>query len=52
MNVVWAANHWQAAVDAHAVKPPPDTAHARQDLQPADYGHAHERGKTDTEKGL
>jgi DNA (cytosine-5)-methyltransferase 1 len=60
VNVVWAANHWQAAVDVHAANHP-DTAHACQDLQQADWrnvpahdllmaspacqGHANARGK-------
>lgn len=34
--VVWAANHWQAAVDTHAANHP-DTAHACQDLHQADW---------------
>jgi DNA (cytosine-5)-methyltransferase 1 len=34
--VVWAANHWRAAVDVHATNHP-DTAHACQDLQQADW---------------
>lgn len=34
--VVWAANHWQAAVDVHAANHP-GTAHACQDLQQADW---------------
>lgn len=59
-SVVWAANHWQAAVDAHAMNHP-DTAHACQDLHQADWsavpshdvllaspacqGHSRARGK-------
>lgn len=35
-NVVWAANHWQAAVDTHAANHP-GTAHACQDLHQADW---------------
>lgn len=34
--VVWAANHWPAAVDTHAANHP-DTAHACQDLHQADW---------------
>ena len=34
--VVWAANHWQEAVDCHAANHP-QTAHIRQDLQEADW---------------
>lgn len=34
--VVWAANHWQEAVDVHATNHP-DTAHACQDLHQADW---------------
>ncbi|HPG94995.1 MAG TPA: DNA cytosine methyltransferase [Dokdonella sp.] len=34
--VVWAANHWQAAVDLHAANHP-DTAHECQDLHQADW---------------
>ncbi|QII84246.1 DNA cytosine methyltransferase [Bordetella hinzii] len=34
--VVWAANHWPAAVQWHAANHP-DTAHACQDLQQADF---------------
>jgi DNA (cytosine-5)-methyltransferase 1 len=60
VNVVWAANHWQSAVDVHADNHP-DTAHACQDLHQADWsrvpahdllmaspacqGHTHARGK-------
>jgi DNA (cytosine-5)-methyltransferase 1 len=60
VNVVWAANHWQAAVDVHAANHP-ETEHACQDLQQADWrnvpahdllmaspacqGHTHARGK-------
>lgn len=60
VNVVWAANHWQAAVDVHAANHP-DTEHACQDLQQADWrnvpahdllmaspacqGHTNARGK-------
>lgn len=36
VHVVWAANHWQAAVDIHAANHP-GTAHACQDLQQADW---------------
>lgn len=59
-NVVWAANHWQAAVDVHAANHPA-TAHACQDLHQADWsqvpahdlllaspacqGHSRARGK-------
>lgn len=59
-DVVWAANHWQAAVDTHAANHP-RTAHACQDLQQADWsrvpahdillaspacqGHSRARGK-------
>lgn len=35
-NVVWAANHWRAAVDVHEANHP-DTVHACQDLQQADW---------------
>ncbi|MDP4074235.1 DNA cytosine methyltransferase [Acidovorax sp. A1169] len=34
--VVWAGNHWQAAVDAHAINHP-GTLHACQDLQQQDW---------------
>lgn len=34
--VVWAANHWRAAVDVHTANHP-DTAHACQDLHQADW---------------
>jgi DNA (cytosine-5)-methyltransferase 1 len=34
--VVWAANHWQAAVDVHATNHP-DTEHACQDLHQTDW---------------
>lgn len=34
--VLWAANHWQEAVDCHAANHP-HTAHVRQDLQEADW---------------
>ena len=34
--VVWAANHWQAAVDVHASNHP-GTAHACQDLHQTDW---------------
>ena len=34
--VVWAANHWQAAVDVHTMNHPA-TTHACQDLQQADW---------------
>lgn len=59
-NVVWAANHWQAAVDVHSLNHPA-TAHSCQDLQQADWtqvpahdllmaspacqGHSRARGK-------
>lgn len=59
-SVVWAANHWQAAVDIHS-RNHPATAHACQDLQQADWsavpahdillaspacqGHSRARGK-------
>lgn len=59
-NVVWAANHWPAAVQVHA-KNHPDTLHVCQDLQQADWtqvpahdvlmaspccqGHSRARGK-------
>jgi len=36
LNVVWAANHWQLAVDAHA-KNLPGTAHSCQDLNQANF---------------
>lgn len=36
MSVVWAANHWRAAVDIHAANHPA-TAHACQDLHQADW---------------
>jgi DNA (cytosine-5)-methyltransferase 1 len=36
VDVVWAANHWQAAVDVHAANHP-GTEHACQDLQQADW---------------
>jgi len=58
--VVWAANHWQAAVDVHAANHP-GTEHACQDLHQTDWrdvpahdlllaspacqGHTHARGK-------
>lgn len=35
-NVVWAANHWPAAVELHAANHP-ETEHACQDLQQADW---------------
>lgn len=35
-NVVWAANHWQSAVDIHAANHP-GTAHACQDLHQANW---------------
>lgn len=60
VNVVWAANHWQAAVDIHAANHP-GAAHACQDLQqmnwrdvpahdlllasPCCQGHSRARGK-------
>lgn len=60
LNVVWAANHWRAAVDCHADNHP-ETAHACQDLHQADWsrvpahdvlmaspccqGHSRARGK-------
>jgi DNA (cytosine-5)-methyltransferase 1 len=59
-NVVWAANHWPAAVEVHA-RNHPGTAHACQDLQQTDWttvpahdlllaspacqGHSRARGK-------
>ena len=59
VNVVWAANHWQTAVEAHAANHP-DTIHVCQDLHQADWsqvpehdllmaspccqGHSHARG--------
>lgn len=36
VQVVWAANHWPAAVEVHA-RNHPDTIHACQDLQQADW---------------
>lgn len=36
LQVVWAANHWRAAVDTHALNHP-EVAHACQDLQQADF---------------
>lgn len=60
VDVVWAANHWQAAVDTHATNHP-ETDHACQDLHQADWskvpkhdillaspacqGHSRARGK-------
>lgn len=60
VNVVWAANHWQAAVDVHSMNHP-GAVHACQDLQQADWtqvpahdllmaspacqGHSRARGK-------
>lgn len=60
ISVVWAANHWPAAVATHAENHP-ETAHACQDLHQADWtrvpahdvllaspccqGHTHARGK-------
>lgn len=60
VQVVWAANHWPAAVQVHATNHP-NTQHACQDLQQADWsqvpahdmllaspacqGHSHARGK-------
>lgn len=60
VNVVWAANHWQSAVEIHAANHP-RTAHACQDLHQADWtqvpahdllmaspacqGHTHARGR-------
>lgn len=60
VNVVWAANHWRAAVDIHSANHP-ETAHACQDLHQADWtqvpahdllmaspacqGHSRARGK-------
>ena len=38
-SVVWAANHWPLAVKYHAANHP-DTAHACQDLQQADFRNA------------
>ena len=59
-NVVWAANHWRAAVDMHTLNHP-NTLHICQDLQQADWsqvpahdllmaspacqGHSRARGK-------
>ncbi len=59
-SVIWAANHWRAAVDIHAANHP-DTQHACQDLHQADWrdvpahdillaspacqGHSRARGK-------
>jgi DNA (cytosine-5)-methyltransferase 1 len=37
VQVVWAANHWKAAVDVHA-RNHPHTDHACQDLRQADWG--------------
>ena len=61
INVVWAGNHWQSAVDIHAANHP-SAAHACQDLQqtnwrdvpahdlllasPCCQGHSRARGKT------
>lgn len=39
-SVVWAANHWQAAVDILSANHP-GTAHACQDLQQADWREVH-----------
>lgn len=36
IEVVWAANHWHVAVDAHAANHP-ETLHSCQDLQQADF---------------
>lgn len=36
VHVVWAANHWRSAVDAHAANHP-ETEHACQDLHQADW---------------
>ncbi|MGE6472800.1 DNA cytosine methyltransferase [Serratia proteamaculans] len=36
VEIVWAANHWQAAVDAHALNHP-GTVHACQDLHQANF---------------
>lgn len=36
IRVVWAANHWRAAVDVHAANHP-ETEHSCQDLQQADW---------------
>ena len=36
VEVVWAANHWKLAVDAHALNHP-ETKHACQDLRQADF---------------
>lgn len=60
ISVIWAANHWQIAVDAHS-KNHPETIHSCQDLQQADWskvpkhnlllaspacqGHSRARGK-------
>jgi len=35
-NVVWAANHWQSAVNVHAANHP-DAQHSCQDLHQADW---------------
>lgn len=61
LDVVWAANHWQVAVETHAANHP-ETAHVCQDLHQADWsrvpahdillaspccqGHSKARGKT------
>ena len=37
-NVVWAANHWQSAVDTHTINHP-GTQHACQDLHQADWAN-------------
>ncbi|QLJ60258.1 DNA cytosine methyltransferase [Serratia marcescens] len=37
VDIVWAANHWQAAVSAHTMNHP-NTVHACQDLHQADWG--------------
>lgn len=37
VRVVWAANHWRAAVDCHASNHP-ETAHSCQDLHQVDWG--------------
>jgi DNA (cytosine-5)-methyltransferase 1 len=36
VRVVWAANHWRAAVDMHSANHP-DTEHACQDLHQTDW---------------
>jgi DNA (cytosine-5)-methyltransferase 1 len=41
IDVVWAANHWQSAVDVHAANHP-GTLHACQDIQQADWSQVPE----------